>query len=380
MKRRRRVAACLVAGVLMLAISASAAFGSVNGYARYKQAVKDLLLTEDNFTAQAKGWLSVDGEALGSVQMDYAKDGANNARSTQEQAGGTVYREYRTVLDGVCTYFSENSKVYSTYPVEDRDLLFMLLGSSVDPEMEDRIVDFAEDAVDLVVGELKNNVVQLGTEEGEDLYQVRVSRSQIPSLLNAGLSALVYYDVGEPVQRYVAYEESYTTFLLSRFEAVTGETLSQEFKDRYCQGDYDGAWQKSHQDLITRIEAFSSTEWNREVVTRTEQKEAGVLYVKNDGSYVDYDTVSEFLADFPQRRQEYLDFYLGGDIALEDVVCTFRIDEEGKLTANQFQINLKTIDSAGGYHTMQMAVDGTFTNFGTTTVAPLDVGDRVEQT
>lgn len=77
--------------------------------------------------------------------------------------------------------------------------------------------------------------------------------------------------------------------------------------------------------------------------------------MKNDGSYVDYDTVSEFLADFPQRRQEYLDFYLGGDIALEDVVCTFRIDEEGKLTANQFQINLKTIDSAGGYHTMQMA-------------------------
>ena len=379
MKGTRRIALCLVAGVLLLAVSAAAAFGSVNGYTRYKQAVKDLLLAEDNFTAQAKVWLSVDGEALGAVQLDYAKDGANNARSSQEQAGGTVYREYRTVLDGMCTYFSENSHVYSTYAVETQDTLSALVGNHVDAEMRDRIVDFAETTVDLVVGELKNNVIQLATEDGETLYQVRVSQSQIPSLLNAGLSALTYYEQGEPVRRYVAYEEGYTSFLLSRYEAATGETLSQQAKDYYLQGDYGMEWQLDHPELIERIDAFANSNWNQEVETLLAQKEEGVLYVKNDGSYVDYDTVNGFLADFPQRRYDYLEYYTGSGVILSDVVCTFRINEEDQLTANQFQINLKTIDSAGGYHTMQMAVDLTLTNYGSTTVAPLDVGDRVEQ-
>ena len=44
MKSKRRLGICLAVGILVLAVSAAAAFGSVNGYARYKQAVKDLLL------------------------------------------------------------------------------------------------------------------------------------------------------------------------------------------------------------------------------------------------------------------------------------------------------------------------------------------------
>lgn len=51
MQARRRLVVCLVAGVLLLAVSVGAAFGSVNGYDRYKQAAKDLLLREENFTA-----------------------------------------------------------------------------------------------------------------------------------------------------------------------------------------------------------------------------------------------------------------------------------------------------------------------------------------
>lgn len=36
MKKRNRLTICLVAGVLILAVSATAAFGSVNGYSKYK--------------------------------------------------------------------------------------------------------------------------------------------------------------------------------------------------------------------------------------------------------------------------------------------------------------------------------------------------------
>ena len=221
MKSKRRLGICLAVGILVLAVSAAAAFGSVNGYARYKQAVKDLLLREDNFTVQAQTHLSVDGERLLSVQMDYAKAGLNSAYHSREDHGGESHQEYRTVLDGVRTRFAGDSSFYSCESIERGEAFSNLLGYDVDNEMERRLVDFAETAVDLVVGELKNNVVQLGTEGDETIYQVRVARSQIPTLLNAGLSLFVYDNVGVPVSRFLTYEDE-IGLLFQRYEAATG--------------------------------------------------------------------------------------------------------------------------------------------------------------
>ncbi|WP_417327089.1 hypothetical protein [Evtepia gabavorous] len=241
--------------------------------------------------------------------------------------------------------------------------------------MERRLVDFAETAVDLVLGELKNNVVQLGTEGDETIYQVRVARSQIPTLLNAGLSLFVYDNVGVPVSRFLTYEDE-IGLLFQRYEAVTGETLPEEFRAKYASGDYDDAWYQANRRLIERLDTFS-TDWNAPYWTLFEKKDQGVLYVKADGSVQDYDTVQAFLTDHPEQKYHYLEYYMGGSAALCDVVCTFRVNGAGKLTANQIQANLKTTDSAGGSHAMQMVLDLTITDYGTTTVAPLDVGDRV---
>ena len=255
-----------------------------------------------------------------------------------------------------------------------------MLGERLDAELEDRLTDFAETAADLVVGGLKNNVVQLAREEGESLYQIQVARSQVPGLVNAGLSALSCYSVGKPVQRYTDYEEDYTALLLACYERASGETLSQEEKEAYRKDCYEDIRQQGYEGLLERINRFANSDWYAAYEALAAEKDQGVLYLKNDGSYVDYDTVNAFLADYPQQKGDYLDYYVGSDVAMRDVSCTFRIDQAGKLTANQFQVNLNTIDSAGGRHTIQMDIDLTLTNYGTTTVAPLDVGDRVERT
>ena len=62
MKKRNRLTICLVAGVLILAVSATAAFGSVNGYSKYKEAVKALALETDNFTANGTLKMICDGK------------------------------------------------------------------------------------------------------------------------------------------------------------------------------------------------------------------------------------------------------------------------------------------------------------------------------
>ena len=72
MKKRSRLMVCLVAGVLILAVSATAAFGSVNGYAKYKTALKALAMEEDNFTAAGTLAVKMDGKEIMKVKADYA--------------------------------------------------------------------------------------------------------------------------------------------------------------------------------------------------------------------------------------------------------------------------------------------------------------------
>ena len=59
MKKRNRITFCLVAGVLILAVSATAAFGSVNGYAKYKNALKDLAERYDKLCADKSGQIGI---------------------------------------------------------------------------------------------------------------------------------------------------------------------------------------------------------------------------------------------------------------------------------------------------------------------------------
>ena len=81
MHQRRKLTLCLVAGVLVLAVSAAAAFGSVNGYDRYKQAVKQLLTQEENLTLQAQVNLAMDGAEV------FAWQGTYEGRRCIETAG-----------------------------------------------------------------------------------------------------------------------------------------------------------------------------------------------------------------------------------------------------------------------------------------------------
>ena len=70
MRKRNRLLVCLAAGVLILAVSATAAFGSVNGYTKYKEALKSLALETDNFTATGTMQVNYDGKEIASLQQD----------------------------------------------------------------------------------------------------------------------------------------------------------------------------------------------------------------------------------------------------------------------------------------------------------------------
>ena len=180
MRKRNRLLVCLAAGVLILAVSATAAFGSVNGYTKYKEALKSLALETDNFTATGTMQVNYDGKEIASLQQDFAMEGQNvYSHSVSKDASGQM-ETYDTLLDGVRTEFNMNDKYY--YQVDygtnqDTTLASNLLGIDTDDEMANRMVNFVEIAADTVVGELKNNFVQVGKENGVTQYQIEIAQN-----------------------------------------------------------------------------------------------------------------------------------------------------------------------------------------------------------
>ena len=307
MKTRNRLTICLVAGVLILAVSATAAFGSVNGYSKYKEAVKALALETDNFTANGTLKMICDGKEVVHVTEDYAMDGHNMSSHSISKDSMGSHEQYETILNGVNTWFDVNDRYYyqSEYETDSSSLGGNLLGVDQDDEMARRMVNFMEIAADTVVGELKNNFVQVGKEDGATLYQVEIAKNQVPSLVNAGLS-LFAYSVGQS-------------------------------------HDYD---------YTVNYEDYSAT---------------AIDY------YADYDA---FAAAKPELVADNLESYIGQDMTLEKVLCNFGVDDKGNLTSNQITVNFNTTDQDGEHHTLVITGDVTISNYGTTTVQPLDVGDR----
>ena len=101
---KKRVMTCLTVGVCVLAISATAAFGSVNGYANYKTGVKSLALDVDNVSAAGSFTMTYDGKPVMNGDAEIAIDGANQASHVVLSDGHNQSEEWNTTFDGVTTW------------------------------------------------------------------------------------------------------------------------------------------------------------------------------------------------------------------------------------------------------------------------------------
>lgn len=375
MKKRNRLTICLVAGVLILAVSATAAFGSINGYSRYKEALKALALKTDNFTTHATMSMTYDGKEVTKIEGDYTMDGANHAVHSKAWSEGTEQERYETYLNGVSTSFNVNDRYYyqNEYVAGNSS---NLLGVDSDDEMMNRFVNFTEIAADTVMGELKNNFVQVGNENGSTLYQVEIAKNQVPSLVNAGLSLFAYsMSRGNQMDGTVLYED-YGASVLAYYEKTTGETLSKEFKDAYLNGGTE-SWYESNRELIKKVEDKNTDNWEQSYYkVLSDRGNTGIVYVKADGSYTYYSSYDAYIEANPSEGSANFDDYVGQDMSLETVLCKFGVDDAGKLTSNHLQMTFHTTDKKGGKHTLVITVDAGFSAYGSTTVQPLDVGNR----
>lgn len=378
MKTKLRLTACLAAGVLILGVSAGAAFGSANGYASYKNAVMDLALREKNFTLQAAADLTVDETSLLSFTVDYQQDGANRSTVSQSVDEGQADAYHDAYLNGTELWFNDSDAFYDQDTVNRTGET--LLGYEETNEGDKRLIQFLSLAADTVAGDLKNNVVQLGQEDGKTLYQVSVSGSQVPALVNAGLSLVAYQATGADNgngRGQIAFED-FSSTAVQYYESTTGKTLSEEVARSWNDG-YDPDFYEAHEAELNAIDEASGELWVHYNEMLEQQGNTGVLYVKADGSSAYYPTWLDYLKAEQGGEEGRLAYYVAQALTLNQVDCTFALDDQGRLTDTQVTATFQTTDAANDHHTLTLTGTLTVSDYGTTQVQLPDVGDRTQR-
>lgn len=371
---KRKLTVCLVAGVLILAVSAGAAFGSVNGYAAYKSGAKKLLLETDNVTLKGSYSISVDGTELDKVNASYAKDGKNWDSRSSKQIRGEAYETVDVLCDGVNVWYNSDMEPNTYYSYKSDSAGGNLLGVDEDSELENRMVTFFELAADTVVGDLKNNFVAVGKEDGVSRYQVDISKSQVPAVVNAGLSLMAYSSASASANTsYVDWEDQEKTMAVY-YQEKTGNALPQELIDNYIE-DYNEEWADANEDLTDAYDELMGDMFDKYYEMLEDKGDTGILYVAADGSTTYYASQKDYFAAHQESGDAMirLNDILGEDMALETVSCTFAVDDQGRLTENSLTATFSTKDLEGQSHSLTLTANVTAGDYGTTKVQPLNL-------
>ena len=385
--KKNRVMACLIAGVCVLTVSVTAAFGSINGYANYKTAVKALALDVDNVSAKGTYTLTYDGQEVMNGQVDVGCDGADQYSHSVVTDGISTSEDWSTTLNGVNTWFNSSDDHYYNYEVEAEKAGHGLLNIGSDDEMSQRVFTLLELGADTVVGDLKNNVVEIDAKDGLYTYQLDIDSSQVPAVVNAALSVFAYATSENVANtRYVQWED-WNGSVVRYYEEQTGESLDQDFIDHYFGAvDYASdaeseAWWEANQEQVDKFSEKENEMHEHYYSQLTDELnrrgvDCGVLYVAEDGSTTFYPSEKAYHEAVGMTEVNDFESLIGQDLTLDNVHFTFTVNRDLQLTANHGEASFTTVDDKGGKHTLVLTADATLSDYGTTVVKPLDVGDR----
>lgn len=371
---KRKVTVCLLAGVLVLAVSAGAAFDSINGYAALKQGVKALALQTDNVTAEASYTVTVDGKELRGSTMNYVLDGSDWLTREKSAIGKESNESWSFCYQGNFASASGRmlqNKEYNGWKSEGTPRQ-NLMNVDTDEELAQRMITFAELAADTAMGDLKNTFVSLGKENGVTRYQVDISASQVPALVNAGLSLMSYTTTQNDyfLSGSVEYEDFDASFC-RYFTQQTGYELTQEEYQRLWQEMETDTWtqeEKERSEQITKL--HQQYQGEAESLRRQKGGESSVLLIHPDNSQTFYKNGQDYYEAVDSDR---LIRFAGPDAALEKVHCIFGVDSDGYLTELTLSADFSSTDMNGKDHSLEATASFRAGDYGTTTIHPLDV-------
>lgn len=201
-----KTALCLGVGVITLTAAVFANYDNANGYSVCKNAAKSILF-ETNYTLNTRIEMKVDGESMGKYEAVYktaGKQDPNKYTSTTESTRKSPSDDFETTSyeqisqddceisintdgDGV-----KSSYVYKNYD-SDGEVYNSDDGSLIGnrSELTGKVINFAELACDALVGDLKNSIILVDSNNSSNKYNISLSENQMPDLISSGASLLM---------------------------------------------------------------------------------------------------------------------------------------------------------------------------------------------
>ncbi|QAT42158.1 hypothetical protein [Aminipila luticellarii] len=353
-------ATCLLVGMFVLTSAVYANYDDARGYTNYKEAVKDLALYQDNFSAKGEISAFMDDKELGTVKATFKMDGDDGylkmAGHDNMNSADQGMEDERTTKDGKSYFYYPETNTYRVY---DKGVGAV---STYRPDMKDATVKkgirFAELFADTMVGDLKNNFVLKSKDGDNRTYSVNVSGSQIPEIVNAGISLLFTAANDQTNSPYDLRFEDTDKAFGSYYEQQTGEKMTQDMAA--------GKWDDKTQALYNKFYAKYSD--------ILDGKDGGILYVKADGTYDYYKTYDEYYKNVKADGIEEADMMrmLGDDPYIDNASCDFTLDKEGRLISNELKASMTGKDRSGKTHTITMKIKGEIFDYGKTKVDAFD--------
>ncbi|MHC1723153.1 MAG: hypothetical protein AB9836_08125 [Aminipila sp.] len=356
-------ATCLIAGMFVLTSAVYANYDDSRGYTNYKDAVKDLVLYQDSFTANGEMAILVDGKEMATVKGDLKLDGDDYYWKTVSEDSfsdrDNKYENIQVRKDGKnFSYYPETN----SYTVSDAENDFR--PDMSDPTMK-KGVRFAELFADAMVGDLKNNFV-LESKEGDNrTYSVDVSGSQIPEVVNAGISLMfTAANNQENLNPYDVTYENYQKSLAAYYKEKTGKEMTEAMYN-----DWNKEIEKINEDFSEKYYDVLESKGN------------GIVYVKADGTYDYYKTYEEYNKNVQSNalNDRNIMKLLGNDPYIDSATCKFTLDKAGNIISDDMEASMTGVDSKGKKHTITMKINYKVSDYDTTKVDAFDTTGKTKQ-
>lgn len=356
-------ATCLLVGMFVLTSAVYANYDDARGYTNYKDAVKKLAFYEENFTTEGEMSVLVDGKKMASMKGTFKLDDddlyistvSQDSFSKEDNKGESI----EITKDGTKFYYSPDSNSYSEYEDESNDFR---------PDMSDptikKSIKFVELFADTMVGDLKNNFVLTSKDGDNRNYSVNVSGSQIPEVVNAGIS-LMFTAANEEnsTSSYVTYEDYHKTFA-AYYKEKTGKEMTEEMYNEWSEeiSEVDNSFYDKYNDILES------------------KGDVGIVYVKEDGTYEYYKTYSDYQKEIEPESFNERDIMtkLGNDPYIDNAMCNFTLDKKGRLISNDMQASMVGVDKNGKKHTFTLKMNYKVSDYGTTEVEDFDTAGKTK--
>lgn len=197
--KRLKAVISLGVGVILLTGAVFANYDSASGYTTCKDSLKKILYA-DNLSIDITAKATVDGSDLYNLYKTHKFNLGGNPSYRSETTtednsvnGGESYWYLAQHQDNydIGKFQNGDSFIYERDPEyygNEKNLGEQIFGT--DDISTSKFIGFAESIGDVLVGDLKNNLVPVSNEDGVRTYSMTLSRDQMPSYVNSGISLM----------------------------------------------------------------------------------------------------------------------------------------------------------------------------------------------